>query len=52
MDVLIRCKGTDKVALITDNVPLAGLPDGTYEMFGRQIIKKDGISRVAGSTPE
>ncbi len=52
MDVLIRCKGADKVALITDNVPLAGLPDGTYEMFGRQIIKKDGISRIAGSTPD
>jgi len=51
MDILIRCKGVDKVAVITDNVPLAGLPDGTYEMFGRTVVKKDGISRVAGSTP-
>lgn len=52
MDILIRCKGVDKVAVITDNVPLAGLPDGTYEMFGRTIVKKDGVSRVAGSTPD
>jgi N-acetylglucosamine-6-phosphate deacetylase len=51
MDVLIRCKGADKVALVSDNVPLAGLPDGVYEMFGRTVIKKDGISRLEGSTP-
>jgi len=51
MDILVRCKGVDKVALITDNVPLAGLPDGVYEMFGRKIVKKDGISRLEGSTP-
>jgi len=51
MDILVRCKGVDKVALITDNVPLAGLPDGIYEMFGQRIVKKDGISRLEGSTP-
>ena len=52
MDILIRCKGVDKVALITDNVPLAGLPDGIYEMFGQRIVKKDGISRLEGSAPD
>lgn len=52
MDILIRCKGVDKVAVITDCTPLAGLPDGTYEMFGRQIIKKNGISRLAGTSSE
>jgi N-acetylglucosamine-6-phosphate deacetylase len=51
MDILVRCKGVDKVALISDNVPLAGMPDGTYEMFGRRVIKRDGISRLVGSTP-
>lgn len=50
MDILVRCKGFDKVALITDSVPLAGLPDGVYEMFGRTVVKKDGISRLEGST--
>jgi len=52
MDILVRCKGPDKIAVITDSVPLAGLPDGTYEMFGRRIIKKDGISRLEGTTDE
>jgi N-acetylglucosamine-6-phosphate deacetylase len=52
MDVLIRCKGIERVAVITDSTPLAGLPDGTYEMFGRKVIKKDGISRIAGTTPD
>jgi N-acetylglucosamine-6-phosphate deacetylase len=51
MDILVRCKGVDKVALITDSVPLAGLPDGIYEMFGQRVVKKDGISRLEGSTP-
>ena len=51
MDILVRCKGVDKVALISDNVPLAGMPDGAYEIFGRRVIKKDGISRLEGSMP-
>jgi len=51
MDILVRCKGVDKVALISDNVPLAGMPDGAYEMFGRRVVKRDGISRLEGSTP-
>jgi N-acetylglucosamine-6-phosphate deacetylase len=52
MDVLLRCKGTDKVCLITDNTAIAGLPDGEYEMHGRKLIKKDGVSRFAASTIE
>ncbi|MCG2768419.1 MAG: N-acetylglucosamine-6-phosphate deacetylase [Anaerolineae bacterium] len=51
MDILLRCKGIERVAVITDNVSLAGLPDGEYEMFGRQIVKQDGVSRLKGSTP-
>ena len=52
MDVLVHCKGADKVAAITDAVSLSGLPDGEHQMFGRSVIKKDGISRLAGSTPD
>lgn len=52
MDILVRCKGPDKIALITDNVPLAGLADGTYNMYGAKIVKKNGISRMEGSTTE
>jgi N-acetylglucosamine-6-phosphate deacetylase len=52
MDILVRCKGADKVVAITDNVPIAGLPDGEYQQFGETIVKENGISRVAGSTPD
>jgi N-acetylglucosamine-6-phosphate deacetylase len=52
MDILIRCKGPDQVAVITDNVPLAGLPDGTYPMYGGTVVKKGGISRLEGSTSD
>lgn len=49
MDMLIRCKGPDKIALITDCTTTAGLPDGTYQIRGRTIVKQDGVSRLAGS---
>ncbi|HHW27664.1 MAG TPA: N-acetylglucosamine-6-phosphate deacetylase [Firmicutes bacterium] len=49
MDIAIRCKGVGKIALITDQSELAGLPDGRYERpNGVAIIKKDGICRMEG----
>ena len=49
MDVLIRCKGFDKVCTVTDSGSLAGLPDGDYT-FGdsRSVIKRGGIIRAVG----
>jgi N-acetylglucosamine-6-phosphate deacetylase len=44
MSVLIRCKGPQGVALITDGSRYQGLPDGDY---GTRI-KKDGIVRHKG----
>ena len=52
MDILIRCKGKDNVCIITDNTAVAGLPDGEYFLEGRQIVKKDGVTRYANSTPD
>jgi len=56
MDILVRCKGRDKVVLVTDNSAMAGMPDGIYEGFGGQRIeKKKGVLRsldtgsIAGS---
>jgi len=49
MDVLIRCKGFDKVCIITDSSSLAGLPDGEYAGHDRRpVIKKGGIIRWVG----
>lgn len=49
IDVLIRCKGTDRVAVITDSSSLAGMPDGRYvKPNGVAVIKKGGIARLEG----
>jgi N-acetylglucosamine-6-phosphate deacetylase len=50
IDILVRCKGTDKICVITDNTSVAGLPDGEFEYKGSTLIKKDGITRYANST--
>ena len=56
MDILVRCKRRDRVVLVTDNSPMAGMPDGIYDGFGGQRIeKKEGTLRsldtgsIAGS---
>lgn len=49
MEVAIRCKGVDMIALITDQTELAGMPDGRYSRpNGVFIIKKDGVCRMEG----
>src|SRR5690606_31652141 len=52
IDILLRCKGSDQICVITDNTSVAGLPDGEYEMAGAKMIKKDGITRYKNSTDE
>jgi N-acetylglucosamine-6-phosphate deacetylase len=45
--ILVKAKGTDKVCLITDSTPYAGMPDGEYMFAG--IIKvtvKNGECRL------
>lgn len=55
MDIVKRCKGTDKVCLITDCMRAGGLADGDY-LLGEEVVKvKEGIARtksgsLAGST--
>lgn len=48
MEILLRCKGIEKIALISDNVQYAGLPDGIYET----VEKKNGVVRKRGFTEE
>jgi len=43
MKILVRCKGVDKVILITDSVKSAGLPEGEYMWMGQKVIIKDGM---------
>jgi N-acetylglucosamine-6-phosphate deacetylase len=55
MKVLLRCLGTDRVVLITDAMPGAGLADGTYDLVGLKVTVKNGHANlpdgtIAGST--
>ncbi|MBE5780577.1 MAG: N-acetylglucosamine-6-phosphate deacetylase, partial [Clostridiales bacterium] len=51
MEIAIRCKGFDRLAMITD-LSMAGLEDGDYERANGIVIEvKDGIARLKGSDP-
>jgi N-acetylglucosamine-6-phosphate deacetylase len=51
MQVLLRCKGSDRIHLVTDNTYWAGLPDGAYEWSeGRTVIKEQQRAYVQGGT--
>jgi N-acetylglucosamine-6-phosphate deacetylase len=52
---LVRCKGVDKVCLITDCIMAGGLPDGDYMLGELKVAVKNSICRIengalAGST--
>jgi N-acetylglucosamine-6-phosphate deacetylase len=42
VDLLVRCKGPDRVILVTDSTQFAGLPDGRYEREGGRAVIKQG----------
>lgn len=53
--LLVRAKGLDRALLVTDAICAAGMPDGTYELGGQEIIVTEGEARLpsgnlAGST--
>lgn len=56
MKLLYLCLGAERVALITDAMAGAGMPDGVYELIGAPVIVKDRRAtrpedgRLAGST--
>lgn len=48
--ILLRLKGLDRVALVSDAAPMAGLPDGEYEWEHKPVFVKDGACRLADGT--
>ena len=53
--IAARCKGAQGVALISDSMEAAGLPDGQYDLGGQAVFVRDGAARLesgvlAGST--
>jgi len=48
--IAVKCKGVDRINLITDATSLAGLPDGNYgEVPDRAVTKTGGKIVVAGT---
>lgn len=45
--IAMDVKGIDQVALITDAMEAAGLPDGEYALGGQAVFVKDGAARLA-----
>lgn len=42
LQMAVRCKGLDNLAITTDNTPYAGMPNGPYsDLAGRPLIKTD-----------
>jgi N-acetylglucosamine-6-phosphate deacetylase len=39
--------GPDRAALITDAMGAAGMPDGAYDLGGRQVVVTGGVARLA-----
>ncbi|MEM2921620.1 MAG: amidohydrolase family protein, partial [Candidatus Bathyarchaeia archaeon] len=44
--LILRCKGLDKIVLVTDAMHAAGVGDGEYAFGGMTVSVKDGIART------
>ena len=51
LKMIFKIKGADNIALITDSIRAAGLPDGDYELGegGLRITVEDGMARLTDS---
>jgi len=50
MRLLLRTLGSERISLITDAIPGAGLPDGEYNLIGQIITVKDGRATLDNGT--
>jgi N-acetylglucosamine-6-phosphate deacetylase len=50
MKILVRSVGVDRVVLITDAMPGAGLDNGVYELVGHEVTVKNGRATLADGT--
>jgi N-acetylglucosamine-6-phosphate deacetylase len=48
--ILLGVKGLERVALVSDAAPLAGLPDGEYQWGHKPVFVRDGSCRLADGT--
>jgi len=47
LNLVVKCKGTGGIILITDAMRAAGMPDGEYELGGLRVTVRRGVARLA-----
>jgi N-acetylglucosamine-6-phosphate deacetylase len=50
IDIALRVKGPDRVALVTDAIAGAGVEPGTYELNGQKILVDETLAKLADGT--
>jgi len=48
--LLLKTKGADRVAAITDSIMAAGLPDGNYHLGVNEVVVEDGDAKLRDGT--
>ena len=48
--LLVKCKPSDKIVLITDSMRAKYMPDGISELGGQKVVVKDGEARLENGT--
>ena len=48
--LLYKCKGKEKIVLITDAMRAKHMPDGEYSLGGQPVFVKDGAARLENGT--
>jgi len=50
IDLAVRAKGVERVALVTDAMPAAGMAPGEYSLGGERVLVDDSSARLADGT--
>ncbi|MFZ5817039.1 MAG: N-acetylglucosamine-6-phosphate deacetylase [Bacillota bacterium] len=51
VELLLKAAGQDRVAVISDAIPAAGMPSGHYQLYGRDLyLDEQGFSKLANGT--
>lgn len=50
LQLAVRAKGNEQIAIVTDMMAAAGMPPGTYGLMGQQVTVDGQSARLAGGT--
>jgi N-acetylglucosamine-6-phosphate deacetylase len=50
LDLALRCKGPDRIVLVTDAMRGTGMPEGKYALGGLTVSVRSGAARLADGT--